>query len=374
MDDETHWDGLLGRIYLSPLDREARDSLPSALAKLVGGVQAAFWTLDPRTGMPDSPMVTNLPSETEPLYRSYYHRIDPWRTAINALQLDTVQLGTELIADAALRRTEYYADFGRRIETFHLIGACVAIGRDPSSPVGRVSIIRPQGMEGFAAGESARLRRLLPHLRRAWQTGQQLARGGDTAAPAWTAGISAMLQALQAAAIATDGHGRVLVTNAESERLDAVGALRLRGAVPQRLLTLPEERATGTLRAAIGNAARGGAGMEAVLELGPAGQCRVTVSPLSRLVAGPGLALVVVTPEAVSTSEKTLRRAQQLFGFTRTEAEVALALAAGSSPKEIAEMRGVQISTVRSQLLRALDKAEAGDLRGLAIRLTLLRG
>ncbi|WP_338661889.1 hypothetical protein VQH23_16865 [Pararoseomonas sp. SCSIO 73927] len=375
MDDEAAWDALVGDIYLSATDAEARSRLPGALARMAGGATSSLWRVDPRTGRPVTDLLTNLPREASPLYQAYFHRLDPWMGPASRIETGRVARGAELIADEELARTEYYNDFGRHLDTFHVVGACMTLGNDPSGTVGTVSVLKPRNHGAFSAQDAARLQRLVPHLRRSWQIWQQIfVPGGPVMSFAWDRGVAAVLDGLGTAAVVTDGHGRVRQANAAAERLDTAGALRLHGAAPDRVLRLGSEGETRRLHAAIADAARGGAGMEGLLPLGPAGPCRLTVSPLqAHLAGGTGWVLVLITPEVMTPDEARLRRAQRLFGFTRKEAEVAIALAAGKSPAEIAEERGVRISTIRTQLVSAQEKAGAGDLRGLAIRVTLLR-
>ncbi|MCR0984719.1 helix-turn-helix transcriptional regulator [Roseomonas populi] len=375
MDDEAAWESLIADIYLSATDLAARARVPAALARAVGGASAALWMVDPRTGNPASDVLTNLPREGAALYSQHYHRLDPWMAHNSRMAWNEVTHGSELIPDAELARSEYYNDFGRHMETFHVVGTRLMLGTDPTAAFGALAVLRPKDKEAFAAAEAARLQRLLPHLRRAWQVSMQLASpGGPAASLNWDLGVAAVLAGIRTAAVVTDGYGRVRLTNPAAERLDTAGALILRGAPPDRVLRLEREEDTQRLLVAIADAARGGPGLECLLPLGAAGPCRITVSPLLQKLPGcVGWTLVLITPEALASDEATLQRAQRLFGFTRTEAEVALALATGQSPGEIAEARGVRISTIRSQLVSAQDKAGASDLRALAIRLTLLR-
>jgi DNA-binding CsgD family transcriptional regulator len=64
----------------------------------------------------------------------------------------------------------------------------------------------------------------------------------------------------------------------------------------------------------------------------------------------------------------------RLFGLTQAEAEVAAALVTGLGPKEIAIAREVQVSTIRTLLLRAQNKIGVGSLRDLVGTLAALRG
>ncbi|MFC7552039.1 helix-turn-helix transcriptional regulator [Pseudoroseomonas wenyumeiae] len=63
-------------------------------------------------------------------------------------------------------------------------------------------------------------------------------------------------------------------------------------------------------------------------------------------------------------------RLSQLFGLSPSEAEVAVALAAGLSPEDIARERAVQTNTIRGQIKSAMFKT--GTRRqGELIRLLL---
>ncbi|ACK51855.1 regulatory protein LuxR [Methylocella silvestris BL2] len=53
----------------------------------------------------------------------------------------------------------------------------------------------------------------------------------------------------------------------------------------------------------------------------------------------------------------------EMFGFSRAEAEVAVALTGGASAEDVARGRGVSLVTVRSQIRSILGKSEAENLR-----------
>lgn len=62
-----------------------------------------------------------------------------------------------------------------------------------------------------------------------------------------------------------------------------------------------------------------------------------------------------------------------LFGLTAAEAKVAALLYDGHSPEEIAALREVRPSTVRTLLKRAVEKSGATNIRDLIRILGLLR-
>lgn len=53
----------------------------------------------------------------------------------------------------------------------------------------------------------------------------------------------------------------------------------------------------------------------------------------------------------------------EMFGLSRAEAEVAVALTGGASAEDVARGRGVPLMTVRSQIRSILGKSEAENLR-----------
>jgi len=72
-------------------------------------------------------------------------------------------------------------------------------------------------------------------------------------------------------------------------------------------------------------------------------------------IFGQSYALLVMTP-LTTPRAPSLGLMRSLFDFTPSEARVAQGLATGRSPEEIADLGGVAITTVRSQLRRVLEK------------------
>lgn len=137
----------------------------------------------------------------------------------------------------------------------------------------------------------------------------------------------------------------------------------------------PETR---RLREAVADAARGGAG--GALRLSPRsdGALLAVVAPLPRsladLAGSPhGLVLLTLRPLGGRGTDEVHRLGMRVLGFTAAEAEVAAALASGMSPGQIAEARNTRISTIRTLLARAQDKAGARNLHNLIRVLTALQ-
>lgn len=199
-----------------------------------------------------------------------------------------------------------------------------------------------------------------------------------TAVTACTATLQGVMKALGTATAVLDGYGRVLHANAGAERLDrARVGLRLRREIDHGVAAAhPSE--TRRLREAVADAARGGSGDALRLALYPSGALLAVVAPLPRslaVLAGLpyGLVLLTMRPLGWGGNDDMCRLGMRILGFTAAEAEVAAALATGMSPGEITEARNTRISTIRTLLVRALDKAGARNLRDLVGVLTALQ-
>lgn len=77
------------------------------------------------------------------------------------------------------------------------------------------------------------------------------------------------------------------------------------------------------------------------------------------MVSGPlaGCALVAInSPVTHDTIENAIPRLQHLFGLTVAEAQIAVAIAAGSTTEKISKIRGSTLETVRSQIKSIMQK------------------
>jgi DNA-binding CsgD family transcriptional regulator len=89
----------------------------------------------------------------------------------------------------------------------------------------------------------------------------------------------------------------------------------------------------------------------------------VTVSPLR--TKGASLALIVLRdPEAAGRSAED--RLRQLFGLSPTEASLAVALAQGLTPEDMADTRRVSLATIRNQLRAVSEKMGCNRLAQVA--------
>jgi DNA-binding CsgD family transcriptional regulator/PAS domain-containing protein len=252
---------------------------------------------------------------------------------------------------ASYRRSTFYNEPLRRYGYGPALACTVLREEDRHSGLGA---FRARRRRDFDDEELSLVERLMPHLAQAVGIHAYIARLEDERRAAWR-----VVDDLVAGVILLDAQGRIVDANAAARRLlrsadgileDRDGSLRAaRPDLTRRLRKLVSQAAG----IAVGSAeALGGA-----LTLArPSGlrSLQLLVAPLSGaegrrwLRARASVAVFVTDPER--QLELPEPRVQRLLGLTRTEARVAIALAGGASPREIAERLGVQANTVHWHL------------------------
>lgn len=182
------------------------------------------------------------------------------------------------------------------------------------------------------------------------------------------AAARAALDHLPLALLLLDRGLTVLLRNAAAARLSARGALP--HAEPSEPFRLPHQQDTARLAGLVPVVAAGGppatlraAGAETGADL-----C-CFLRPLAPDAEGAVLLAIRPrhAPPAIGPEDLA-----GLFGLTPTEAGIALSLAAGKAPRDIAAARGRSLATVRSQIRTVLRKTECATVLDIATLLTRL--
>jgi len=316
--------------------------------------------------------------ESEILYATYYHTVDPYRerarrdyASERTRHLCLAKVGGELVPEAELLRTEYYVDYARLYERRHMMGGMIGVAG--ATPIG---IFRACDAQPFEEYDCNLLESLLPYLQRAIELRSRL---GSELDSAWA--TRGALDALPTSVIIVDADMRVVFANsAGSQRLAGKGSgLRLVRSGPRAgggtYLAARQRSNDAVLRRHVARAAAGQAGGALRTANDDASMYAVLVSPLPRSLSvddprgehigmARGLALVLIQ----DLESKRCARTDLLcdvFGFSFAEAEVAAALFGGVSTEEVAHRRNVSLNTVRSQIRSILEKAGAHNLRDL---------
>jgi len=184
---------------------------------------------------------------------------------------------------------------------------------------------------------------------------------GEAQPPSLDDLLKRTIDRLAQAVLVVDGESRIITRNAMAERILAAGAgLCVRG----RALSANRADDARALRSAIAEAIAGpqrsGRSPHDVVTIARSAGGTPLILLVASLEAGPGRMVALVL---IGDLERPLpsyaRQLQVGFGLTDSETGVAVALMDGQRPKEIANRRGVQPSTVSTQMKAIFAKTGA---------------
>lgn len=292
-----------------------------------------------------------MPPEAVSAYPARYAQLDPWYQAARRLPPGTVFINHEHVDPCDFDRTEIYADyvlphFG---DTTWCLGGFLPLTGTGLATFG-LQRLRPDG--AFTSQEAGRLRQLVPHLHRALMLRTRIGvlqaeRDRALGALSW----------LGQAVIVLDAAGRALLVSRYAEEiLDlrdglcwASGALRGATAASSELLA----RAIAAARKL--PSARGTM-LRVTRPSGKPSWVVLTVPFQNEASGGSTGSVLIVIGDPEQPLSITERDLVSAFGLTPAEARVAIDLAHGLRPEEIATRNGVAMPTVRTQVSAILAK------------------
>ena len=347
---------LIETSYRAVTDDEVTAGIAETVRVAFDAGSASIFSLDGNSGAL-GPVLTTHPDEALQQYRAYYHRLDPWHPHVMA-RIGTPALGSELIDDTSLARSEFYNDFGRRTGTFHMMILSVPLDSHGRRFV-NLSLNRPKDSSAFNDEALRQLAELAPHVGRMTQLRFEMSLRERRLAETM---LEASIDLLPHPAFVTDGYGRVRCANAMARQVRSVidrGGLSLHGR--------PNDQ---RLRHAIENAAAGGVGGTILVHgsVVTAGRLPASFAPSIDVSS---LVLVIVRP-LVEDRGALSKQCMLTLGLTAAEADVIAGIAAGDAPKQVAARRSVGLETVRTLIKRALERTGCSSLRdltGLVLRL-----
>ena len=345
---------VLGDFAEAALDESFWAPAIEGLIRLHGGSSGGLMTLDRQAQAPDVLAMPGFTEDALRLYAEHYHRVDLWANLGRSRPSMRAMLGESLVTDAVFERSEVWNDYSRlHVGAFRLLGAVFDLGGGRTAVFG---LHRPRDAEPFDEEDRRQIDRVLPHVRRALQLRARLAEETTRLSLG-----TAALEALTLGVVVTDREGVVLLANPAAEALaQAGGALSLGRRGRSLSAACPAE--TRRLLALVGETAAGGPG-GALLLSRPFGVAALaaSVAPLPRRLRDglPLGAALVVLRDLGGAPPDLAATLTGLFGLTPAEGDLARALLAGRRPEEVAEARGVKLTTVRSQLSQVLHKTGA---------------
>jgi PAS domain-containing protein len=363
----------VGAIYAAATNTGDWESVGRRLCQLTGAQRAQLRIADPQ-GVARNVMMPF--DDSEATYLAYYHRLNPYLiqarrdfAEARTRHLANVMLGPELVPEQSFLRSEYYCDFARHHQRRHLLAGMIGV-----TEVMPFGLFRADDAEPFGEAERRLLQTLLPHLQRAMELRARLGQESQTN---WA--TRAALDALPVGVAIVDAGLRIHFMNGASQRDLAhpdAGLRALRSgpyAGSGVYLAAHAKDEAAALRRLVASATSGEAGGSMRIVNRDLSSRAVLVSPAPRGLSADQtpvkegepnekLAIVVIR-DLGRVAPPPIETLCEVFGLSPAEADVAAALAGGSSAEDVAQQRNVSLTTVRSQIRSILGKSGTENLR-----------
>jgi DNA-binding CsgD family transcriptional regulator/PAS domain-containing protein len=337
---------LLGSLYAAAADPTGWDKFLQQLARRCNAQSAALVMHDKRWGLHTLARNWEVDPEGTRLYQEHYGAVDVWAERAAGIPMQKWTGTSEQLCPATkFSHSEYYNDFLRPLSIEH---AAFSLLERTSNREAIVGIYRSPRQKEFQASELDLLRFLAPHIRRAFSLHLHIAdlkgRSG---------GMEAALDAIRMGVMLLDARGEILAMNRSATSITAQGnglivtreGLRAESRFESARLVKAIREAVTTSEGKGLNAAgsilvsrRKGASLQVLIT--PSGDSPIDVA--RRVCA----IIFINDPEQRVRTPNNILRA--LFGLTPAECRVAFLIGDGRSPREVAQMLGISMNTLKS--------------------------
>lgn len=367
MSTEAEFLNVINRINAAALDQRLWSSALDSMADLLGGAVANTELIDIEKGRPVYVEISErLSADVEENYTNYYGAINPRVTDGIGRSAGAIRYDHAFFSEADIGRDEYYADFVRPLDLKYFIS-----GHVMCSPrhVSLFAVQRSPAQGHIGDAEISLMQRLIPHMRHALDVRVRLARAGQN-----TGGFLHGLSAQGDAAVLVDGAGRIQFENPAAHKVfqDADGASSV-----GRILRFSDRAADAKLAEALAglNLLEGDRidmNIRSFAVKRPSGRRAYAVSvralpsadAFAEAMFGAAAIVFIRDPETFALLDTGLLIAS--YALTPAEADLAELLDTGASPTDIADRRGVSITTVRTQLYALMAKLDVKRQTDLA--------
>jgi PAS domain-containing protein len=270
-------------------------------------------------------------------------------------------VGQEVRAAALPGRAETFDMLGEPdtgAGAFHVLGASVPLEGSARAGLG---LHRPMDAPAFGENDRIALDSMARHLAGALRLAAQL----ETERAA-NATLGAALDGIRHGTVIATADGKVVFCNEAAVRMANEGGLIL-GEEGGYVSCEETDEAARFARLLCNAAEHGEGGCTRVSRNGRRAMLAAVVTPLGATDTMPARPLAMVSIRDLGdASDATETHLMDLFGLTAAEAGILPQLLAGDSASLIAQSRGVQVATIRTQAARVLAKTGATNLRALA--------
>lgn len=338
---------ILEVLYEAPLDPSRWQQFLQLTARAAAGHASAIFSID--TGNVLSSIRAQWgfdPDATRQYEKKYGAGGGPWFQAVSC-SADWIGPSQHFVPFRDLQRTSFYKEIVEPYEIPHALLAMIE--RSPSRIVS-LSIYRSWQAGSFEERNLDIMRFLRPHIQRAYRLHTEFSK-----AQSRTNGLLAALDALSSGVILLDPRMQVVAMNRVAERVMAAHDGLL---TKQNIVSAEHAAESARLQELIAKAVNTGNG-SGLDSAGALTISRRDLPPLQVLISPvrgcdldqnrPVRAIMFVKDpnQRIRPKNETLHA---LFGLTAAECRLALLLADGHAPKQIAEMVGVGRNTLKSQL------------------------
>jgi DNA-binding CsgD family transcriptional regulator/PAS domain-containing protein len=304
-------------------------------------------------------MITNTENYTPKIlahYAAHYYQHDVWANRGMAHPKGVMMASEDLISDAEFRETVLYRDHCRHAGCFYIVGALVPIG-GPNDAFGAFGVHRAESDGLFPATAKQFGTLLLPHLKRALQLRERLARLEIQ----HKATLDAMAT-LSIGILVVGEDARILFANPVAEALlcrdDGLLASNdhLLANWPTQHQAL-RSQIRDAARASTGRAAQAGRILRIPRREGKPLHLSIypfTAPMLSDGSRLPAALIFIADPDTTQTPPRDALA--QMYGLTAAEAKLFEALLVGERLQDYADRHSVSLHTVKTQLAHIFDK------------------
>lgn len=349
MIDGQRLSGFIGDIYEAAADPGQVDRIGSAILRAMDVDSGILFTADPTSGEMQRLVSAsaNFDGAARRDYRAYYHARNEWFQRAWMKKPPYVRRGEELIDYRDFQRTEFCADWCRRVGIFHMIGGVVPVA--PGVVAGS-GIHRTERRGAFTESERDTYALIMAHVGRALQLATRLGMPAD-------GGLSLeVLHGLGIGLMLLDERCGLVFANAAAERL--LSAMRWFSHAARRVTPVhPAERPRFEAEVAAACRTSGGSGLSPgtilAVEDPIDGSLAVTIAPFRAAGIGLGgeraVAAVVFAPPGEAAALAPFEIAE-LYGLSSAEGRLVARLCDGDSLVESAAALGISVNTAKTQL------------------------
>jgi DNA-binding CsgD family transcriptional regulator/PAS domain-containing protein len=348
--------GLIAAVYDAAGDSKQWAGLLSRLANALSSttISLILYNADERFG--NLAVSVGLDPAEQRRYDEYYVGLDPWGVhGAHLLGRGKVLYGEAMCPPRVVKRSEFYADFLRHTDVFHIILACVD-SKGPQHSL--VSITRSESTSAFDSHAHRMLTALMPHFQRALSLQRRF--GELQASADW---YSDVIERLPVGVAMISAKGRVLQVNryAREALAQTDGLLWDRGEISAHLAS-ESRRLQFLIRSAAltgeGKGTHAGGSMSIAR---PSGRraFKILVCPYRSAqrwygVESPAATVFIADPE--QEQNQSADGLTATYGLTAAEATLAVRLMHGDIVAQAAARLNVTQNTARTHLKRIFAK------------------